>query len=154
MRFFMVDKITHLEPGVAVRGVKNVSVVEEFLTDNGFGRPTLPPPLLIESLAQLGVWLVAAGSEFRSRAVLLSLGEVLFDAPVHPGDQLLLENWVEARSGEAAVISGQITVGDAVVMQMRDCMCAIVPAGDLDDASNVHRMYGWLTADLAVPAGR
>jgi len=151
MRFFMVDKITHLEPDVCITGVKNVSVVEEFLTDDGYGRPTLPPPLLIESLAQLGVWLVAAGSDFGSRAVLLSLGEVRFHAAVHPGDQLLLENRVEARSGEAAVISGRISVGDTLVMEMQDCMCAVVPAGDLDDPSHTRRMYGWLTADLAQP---
>lgn len=151
MRFFMVDKITHLEPDVCIKGVKNVSVVEEFFSHHGSGRPTLPPPLLIESLAQLGVWLVAAGSDFRSRAVLLSLGEVRFHAPVHAGDQLLLENRVETRSGEAAVISGRISVGDAAVMEMLDCMCAVVPAGDLDDPAQIQRMYGWLTADLAQP---
>ena len=152
MRFFMVDRITKLEDGVCVTGIKNVSIAEDFFNDFRPGIPTLSPPVLIESLAQLGVWFLAASSDFQNRALLLSLGEVRFNATVHPGDQLVLENWVESQSAEAAMISGRISVGDRVVMEMADCMCAIVPTGDLEDPIQTRRMFGWLTSGLTEDA--
>jgi 3-hydroxyacyl-[acyl-carrier-protein] dehydratase len=153
MRFFMVDRITAIEEGARITGVKNVSIVEDFFNDFRSALPTLSPPVLIESLAQLGVWFLASASDFQSRAVLLSLGEVRFHAEVGPGDQLALENWVEAQSAEAALISGCIKVDGTVVMEMTGCMCAIVPTGDLEDPDHTRRMFRLLTADLEKRAG-
>ncbi len=145
MRFYMVDRITELKKGVSVKGLKNVSVAEEFFHDTSPNGPVFPAPLLIETLAQLGVWFMAASSEFEKRAVLLSLGEVNFHRPVRPGDRLLLEDWIETQTDEAAVISGRVMVGDEVVMEMKECMCAIVPTGNLEDKAHTRMMFEWLT---------
>lgn len=146
MRFYMVDRILEFKKGVGIKGIKNVSIAEEFFNDPFIEEsPAFPAPLLIETLAQLGVWFMAASSDFQKRAVLLSLGEVRFHRPVRPGDQLLLEDWIVSETAESAVVSGRISVGGEVVMELDECMCAIVPTGNLENPNHTKLVYEWLT---------
>ena len=150
MRFYMVDRILELHKEVSIKGLKNVSIVEDFFSGQSLEEePELPTPLLIEALAQLGAWFVAATSNFEKRAVLLSLGELRFHRPARPGDQLLLEDWVVSASDDNAVVSGRIKVGDEVIMEMDECMCAIIPTGNLEDPNQMKMTYEWL-----ITAGR
>ncbi len=150
MRFYMVDRILEVQKDVSIKGLKNVSIVEDFFSgQSSEDEPELPMPLLIEALAQLGAWFVAATSDFEKRAVLLSLGELRFHRPARPGDQLLLEDWVVSASDDNAVVSGRIRVGDEIIMEMDECMCAIIPTGNLEDPAQMRLTYEWLTGGAA-----
>jgi 3-hydroxyacyl-[acyl-carrier-protein] dehydratase len=60
MRFFLLDKITRWEVGVAAEGLKNVALSEDFFDDHFSRRPVMPGVLIIEGLAQLSGLLIEA----------------------------------------------------------------------------------------------
>lgn len=147
MRFHLIDRIDAYEPGSFVNARKLTSHAEPFWRDGA-----MPEPLILESLCQAGTWLVLIGSERRRRAALLSVGSVRFCAAVRPGDVLTIEAAVDAISAETAVVSGRVRVGDTVVMQAADVMCALIEAASLDGLDETARMQQQLTARMHAEA--
>ena len=58
MRFYFVDRITAIEPGVRIRGFKNVSMSEPYFATHFPRFPVLPGVIMIEAMAQLAGLLV------------------------------------------------------------------------------------------------
>ena len=52
--FLLVDRITSLEKGKRVVGLKNVSINEPFFQGHFPGRPIMPGVLIAEAMAQVG----------------------------------------------------------------------------------------------------
>ena len=52
--FLFVDRITELELGKRVVGIKNVSINEPFFQGHFPGNPVMPGVLIIEAMAQVG----------------------------------------------------------------------------------------------------
>ena len=61
--FLLVDRIIEFEPDQRIVGVKNVSINEPYLSRPAGGRPTLPPTILTEAVAQVGAILILAKPE-------------------------------------------------------------------------------------------
>ena len=53
MRFFLIDRITEINPGSTAKGLKAWSLDNEIFQDHFPGFPTVPGVLLTESMAQL-----------------------------------------------------------------------------------------------------
>jgi 3-hydroxymyristoyl/3-hydroxydecanoyl-(acyl carrier protein) dehydratase len=63
--FLLVDRVTSLEPGRSIRGIKNVTMNEPFFGGHFPGYPVMPAVLVIEALAQLAsilAWKIAGRS--------------------------------------------------------------------------------------------
>jgi 3-hydroxyacyl-[acyl-carrier-protein] dehydratase len=92
MRFFLIDRITRWEPGVAAEAVKNVALSEDFFDDHFPQRPVMPGALILEGMAQLAGLLVEAGLEKKygrsAKAVLTVLERTQFHSLSKPGDSL------------------------------------------------------------------
>ena len=80
MKFRMVDRILAWQPRRSIRGLKVASFEEYQLKEPLADEPCLPETLLVESLFQLGNWLVVLTSDFTEMApadfssmILLSL---------------------------------------------------------------------------------
>ena len=54
--FLLVDKITDCEPGVKATGIKCVTMNEPFFVGHFPGKPIMPGVLILEALAQTGLW--------------------------------------------------------------------------------------------------
>ncbi|TWU04730.1 3-hydroxyacyl-ACP dehydratase FabZ family protein [Stieleria varia] len=89
MRWFWVDRFTEFVSGSHAAGFKNVSLAEEAIDDYCPGYPMLPPPLIIEGMAQMGGILVAEHFLFEKRVVLAKVGKAVFHRPARTGDRLL-----------------------------------------------------------------
>jgi 3-hydroxymyristoyl/3-hydroxydecanoyl-(acyl carrier protein) dehydratase len=92
MRFLLVDAILEWEPGRRARGVKNVSLSEDFFDDHFPLKPIMPGVLIVEGMAQLSGLLLEESMrrEGRKLKALMSLMEkVKFRQPVYPGAQLV-----------------------------------------------------------------
>ena len=93
--FLLVDRVLSIEPGKAIRALKNVTINEPFFSGHFPHRPVMPGVLIIEALAQ------AAGLlSFKTPELNLTKGSIFYFAgidnarfkrPVLPGDQLRLE---------------------------------------------------------------
>ena len=95
MRFYMLDRIIEWKPGESARGIKNVSMSEDYFVDHFPRYPVMPGVLIIEAMAQLSGLLlqatVARDYNKRIKALLTMLQKVKFRNISKPGDTLLLD---------------------------------------------------------------
>src|SRR6266852_7155216 len=71
MRFTLVDRIVHLEPGAKITTIKTLSLAEEYLADHFPSFPVMPGVLMLEAMTQAGAWLVRVGEDFAHSIVVL-----------------------------------------------------------------------------------
>ncbi len=93
MRFFLIDRITRWEVGVAAEAIKNVALSEDYFDDHFPRRPVMPGVLILEGMAQLAGLLLEASLMSKygqsAKAVMTVLERTKFRALVKPGDTLL-----------------------------------------------------------------
>ncbi len=91
--FLLVDRISELEPGRRIVGIKNVTINEPFFQGHFPDRPVMPGVLILEAMAQVGGVLAFKSSPLEGRPVvyLTGIDKAKFRKPVVPGDQLRLE---------------------------------------------------------------
>lgn len=121
--FLLVDRITELEPGKRVKGIKNVTINEPFFQGHFPGNPIMPGVLIIEAMAQVGGVLAGfsmperLGKEEPANLYFVSMDHVKFRRPVVPGDQLVFE-LVPLRTGSRVwKLAGKAFVNDELVAE-------------------------------------
>jgi beta-hydroxyacyl-ACP dehydratase FabZ len=88
--FLLVDRITKIEEGRAIEGVKNVTINEPFFQGHFPGHPVMPAVLILEAMAQVGGMLMLNTVDDPSSNLVYFMGidGAKFRRPVVPGDQL------------------------------------------------------------------
>lgn len=115
--FLLVDKITEFEPDRRIVGVKNVSLNEPYLSRPMTGRPSLPPTVLTEAVAQVGAILILAKPENKDQLIFFrGMERVRFRGSVHPGDVVIVEARVKRLRSRMGVLEGRATVNGKVVV--------------------------------------
>ena len=92
MRFLLVDSILEWEPGKQAKGVKNVSLSEDFFDDHFPLKPIMPGALMVEGMAQLSGILLEETMKLRGvkvKALMSLIDKAKFRQPVYPGTQLV-----------------------------------------------------------------
>jgi UDP-3-O-[3-hydroxymyristoyl] N-acetylglucosamine deacetylase/3-hydroxyacyl-[acyl-carrier-protein] dehydratase len=117
--FLLVDRITELEPGKKVTGIKNVTINEPFFQGHFPGHPIMPAVLIVEAMAQVGgVLLLSSVEDPRGKLVYFSgIDEARFRQPVTPGDQLRFELELVKLRGPICKMTGTAWVGDTKVAE-------------------------------------
>ena len=115
--FLLVDRITHLEPGVRAVGRKCVSGNEAFFQGHFPQKHVMPGVLLIEAMAQVGGVAILALPENRGRLAFLGrVHDARFRRQVVPGDVVEMECVLTRQRGPIGVgecraaVNGQVAV--------------------------------------------
>ena len=110
MRYYLLDRITRLEPPERAEGIKCVSLSDPIFEHHFPGHPIMPGALIIEGLAQLGGVLLEATMREQDRhdlhAVLTIIDRAKFRRVVRPGDRLEMK----AEGLRASEDGGQVDV--------------------------------------------
>lgn len=115
--FLLVDKIVEFEPDQRIVGVKNVSINEPYLSRPANGRPSLPPAILTEAVAQVGAILILAKPENKDQLIFFrGMERVRFRRPVYAGDTVIVEARVKRLRSRMGVLEGRATVDGKVVV--------------------------------------
>lgn len=107
MRYFMIDRITEFHAGRSAAGIKNVTLSEDILHDHFPDHPVFPGAFIMESMAQLGGFLIEMSlntPECIRRALLAQIDQAKFHAGARPGDQIILTARLARRMEDAVKI--------------------------------------------------
>ncbi|MFI5359588.1 MAG: 3-hydroxyacyl-ACP dehydratase FabZ [Halanaerobiales bacterium] len=116
--FLLVDRIEEVGDGRIV-GIKNVSINEEFFQGHYPGHPIMPGVLIIESMAQVGGFLMMKDLENPEDKLPFFAGidRARFRRPVVPGDQLRIVGEMLKSRGNIAKISAKAYVDDELAAE-------------------------------------
>lgn len=120
--FLLVDRITYLEQGKRVVGIKNVTINDAFFQGHFPGKPVMPGVLILEAMAQVGGVMMLSSAENRGKlAYFMAIDDAKFRKVVVPGDRLVMEvaaGKVKSRTGQVygkAYVDGKV-VAEATLM--------------------------------------
>jgi 3-hydroxyacyl-[acyl-carrier-protein] dehydratase len=151
MKWRMVDRICSWEPEKRITGAKTVSFEEYSMKAAFGGAACLPETLLLESLLQLGSWLIVLSSDFRRMGVVAEVEELCFNGQVGPGQTVAIELVARQYADDGVLLDGTGMVSGQEVLAVHGCLA--VPAelsvhADPEDLrvlfSEIHRPSGAL----------
>jgi 3-hydroxyacyl-[acyl-carrier-protein] dehydratase len=127
--FLLVDRITSLEDGKSIRGIKNVTMNEPFFQGHFPGYPVMPAVLVIEALAQLAsilAWKISGRDPGDGTLIFFAgIDNARFRRQVFPGDTLVLESEVHrlvrgvGKFAVRAKVDGEIVAEADLMAAMR-----------------------------------
>lgn len=116
--FLLVDKVTEMEEGERVVGLKNVSANEPFFAGHFPDYPVMPGVLILEALAQVGAIAVLDIEQNKGKiGFLAGVDKCRFKRQVQPGDQLRLEVEILRMKGSIGKGKGIATVDGEVACE-------------------------------------
>jgi len=120
MKFHLVDRITQLQSGKAIRTVKALSLAEEYLADHFPTYPVLPGVLMVEALVQSAAWLARATNDFaHSMVVLREARNVVYGNFVTPGSRMEIDVTVDEWLPDGVKVRGTGKVGAETAVKGR-----------------------------------
>ena len=119
--FLLVDRIEEVEVGKKIVGLKNVTMNEEFFQGHYPGHPIMPGVLILESMAQVGGFLMMQDVDDAQKKVPLFAGidKARFRRNVVPGDQLRIVAEMIKTRGSITKISATAYVGEEVAAEAK-----------------------------------
>jgi UDP-3-O-[3-hydroxymyristoyl] N-acetylglucosamine deacetylase/3-hydroxyacyl-[acyl-carrier-protein] dehydratase len=116
--FLFVDRITELDPGKRIVGLKNVTINDYFFRGHFPGKPIMPGVIMIEAMAQVGGVMMLALPENQGKiAYFMMINNVKFRKTVVPGDQLVFEVTAGKMKSKTGQVFGKAMVDGKVVVE-------------------------------------
>lgn len=119
MKFHLIDRVDEIVPGKSAKGVKCVSLTNEIFDDHFPEYPVYPGSLMVESMAQLGGFLVEISRNKSEvdlrRAILIQIEKAKFHHACIPGDQIIIECRISSTLEEAAAVESIAMVNSKIV---------------------------------------
>ena len=98
--FALVDRITDYEPGEWAKGIKCVSVNEQFFCGHFPQEHVMPGVLILEAMAQVGAVAILSLPEYKGKIAFFGgIKNARFKKQVRPGDVLELSCELTQRRG-------------------------------------------------------
>ncbi len=141
--FSFVDRITELVPATRARGAYAIPP----------GIAEFPACLVAEAIGQLAAWVAMSHIDFRGRPVAALAHETCFHRTPRLGDVLDLEVDLESCDDETVAYRGRAMVGDALQVELKDCLGPMLPVADFDDPQALRERLALLRGPGA-PHGR
>jgi 3-hydroxyacyl-[acyl-carrier-protein] dehydratase len=114
--FLLVDRVTELETDKRIVGIKNVTQSEWYLSRATGEKPSMPPTILTEAVAQVGAILILSKPENLEKLIFFTgIERVRFRRPVHPGDTVVIEANVRRLRSRMGVLTGRARVNGHLV---------------------------------------
>ena len=110
MRFLLVDRIIHLEPGRKAEAEKSLPASEELFRDHFPGFPVVPGVLLIEMMGQTAAKALNVQRRPRGNAMLGEVRNARFRQWVKPGEIIRLSAEIERDQEDFATARCQASV--------------------------------------------
>ena len=141
MKFRMVDQILAWEAKRFIRGTKVVSFEEYCLRQSQGTGEHLPESLLLESLLQLGNWLVILSSQFTQLGMVCAIERVEFCSALGPGEQMSVEVSVGDWGQSGMTFHGQGLAGNREVVRVQEWRVECGPLAEYIAPEDLRVLY-------------
>jgi 3-hydroxyacyl-[acyl-carrier-protein] dehydratase len=142
MRFLLFDRITKLEPGKRIEGVKCVTLTEEYLRGHFDRTPMVPGALMIEAMIQLLAWCAIVTHDFEHSLVLSILEDVTVPADLRPGHRVDLFGELTGTNPRGSMGRCWAEIHGERIASVGRVLYAHVPNVDPDQLRERFRAYG------------
>lgn len=122
----MVDKIIEYQSHKSIRGIKTVSFEEYQLKSRFDNEPGLPESLMMESLFQLGNWLIMLSSDFTQMGMLVRINEAQFHKQLSPGENMLMEVQIQSYRDDGILFNGSAKANENIILSGNGCLATPV----------------------------
>ena len=120
MRFCLLDRITELETGVRITGVKQLRADEDYLRDHFPRFPVMPGVLMLEAMYQASAWLVRQSEGFAHSVVILKeTRNIKFADFVTPGRELVVTAEILKEDTTTTTLKAQGTLDGNIAVSGR-----------------------------------
>jgi 3-hydroxyacyl-[acyl-carrier-protein] dehydratase len=124
MRFHLLDRIVDLQPGRSLRGLKNLTLGEEYLADHFPAFPVMPGVLMLQTLVESAAWLLRVTDDFGYSIVTLREARgVKYGNFMEPGRQMEIAVDLTEQGEKTASFRGKGEVEGNSVVAARLTLC-------------------------------
>jgi 3-hydroxyacyl-[acyl-carrier-protein] dehydratase len=141
MKFRMVDRIVEFAPRRSICGIKTVSFEEYQLKTIFADQPCLPESLIMESLFQLGNWLIILTSDFSQMGLVIRTNEIQFQRPPGPGQNMFMQVRVRSYRDDGILFDGQALVDQHVIACGNGCLASPVALAEYHDPEDLKVLF-------------
>lgn len=118
MRFLYYDRVTEIEKGKTIKGVKAFSLSEEFLRGHYNKIAIVPGVIFIEAMAQLLGWLIIYSHDFKLSAIMSLIEDVKIPSNMRPGFKADIHAEIISTSSRDSLGKAQVYVDGDLVASM------------------------------------
>ena len=124
----LVDRVLEIEKGVRIKALKNVTMNEPYFTGHFPHRPVMPGVMMLEAMAQaaalLSIETLDIALDDKSVFYFAGIDGARFKRPVEPGDQLVLEVFLDRAKAGIFKFRGTGRVGEETAVEA-ELMCTM-----------------------------
>lgn len=159
MRFNLVDRITEWQPGKSLKGVKYLTLAEEYLADHFPTFPVMPGVLMLEAVVEASAWLWRISSGFQHSVIVLREAKnVKYGTFMQPGyameiavELIKQDGALTTFRGKGNIQGGAQTVSAQVTLAAYNVRDKNPNATAIDEKLLAHwrERFAWLTREIA-----
>jgi len=138
----LFDRVTKLDPGQRIEGVKTLTLTEECLRGHFERRPLVPGTLVIESMIQLLGWCAIVHHDYRLSVVLSVLEDVEVPPDLGPGHRLDLVGEITGTNPRGSMGRAWAEIEGERVASVGRVLYAHVEGADPEVLRSRFRYYG------------
>jgi 3-hydroxyacyl-[acyl-carrier-protein] dehydratase len=156
MRFTLIDRITEWQIGKSLKGVKLLTLGEEYLADHFPTFPVMPGVMMLEAVVEASAWLWRLTTDFQHSVIVLrEIKNVKYGTFMQPGHTMEIAVEMMKQDGGAAtfrgkgnVQNGAQTVSAQVTLAAYNVRDKNSAAGSVDEKLIAHwrERFAWLSA--------
>ena len=129
--FSFVDRIISIEDSGKIRGIFKIPEHLEFF----------PKSLVAEAIGQLAAWHAMSSINFAYRPVAAIARKIIYHDEVFPGEKLDLFATIESFNLMSVSYSGVALAGKRLLLELNDCLGAMLPQEEFDSPNNVEQHF-------------
>ncbi|RJQ44163.1 MAG: hypothetical protein C4538_10820 [Nitrospiraceae bacterium] len=141
MRFLYYDRISNIEKGKSISGVKTFTLSEEFLRGHFKKQALIPGVIYIEAMAQLLGWLVIYSHDFNLSAIMSLVEDVQVSPRLRPGMNAEIHGEIISTSRRDSLGRAWITVDGTTIASMNRIIYSHVHKVDSEALRNIFYYY-------------
>jgi 3-hydroxyacyl-[acyl-carrier-protein] dehydratase len=141
MRLLLYDRITSLEPGESITGVKTFCLSEEYFRKHFSKEALVPGVIFIEAMAQLLGWLIIRTHDFRLSAVMSLIEDVKMTPDLRPGFSAEISGRLVSTSMSDSLGSARMLVDGREIASIGRIIYAHSRTADRDALLRMFRYY-------------